>query len=292
MKLTALQKARRNYILKMRIWLGLCRNCGDDAPNNRLCDRCNDKKIERQQRARVRRKERGVCTVCKASLEDGAKYYCHKCIIKKNGARDCATEWCGNIAMWNRLFCGDCIKRREAGAQSCNVYFYICDECDTLYTSSRMTERKKYCSDKCVRQSQLVNPINRECTICGNEYELNRGINYDSVCSDKCLKKKIQNTRREAKRRRKARLKNVIVVLFKDTEIFIRDGYKCHLCGRKLNPTNQVPHPRAPTIDHIIPVSRGGSHTRRNVKCACFICNSLKGDRLTKNGEQLLLFGT
>ena len=289
MKLTPLQKARRKWILDKRVLLGLCRNCGDDAPNNFLCDRCHDRRIEKQRRARVRRKERGVCTVCKAPLEEGAKYYCHKCIIKKNGERECATDGCCNTAMWNRLSCSDCIERREAEAQSCNVYFIRCVECGNLYTTPRL---KMYCSDECSRQSQMVNPINRECTICGNEYELNRGTNYDSACSNKCLKKKIQNTRRETKRRRKARLKNVIVVLFKDTEIFIRDGYKCHLCGRKLNPTNQVPHPRAPTIDHIIPVSRGGSHTRRNVKCACFICNSLKGDRLTKNGEQLLLFGT
>jgi 5-methylcytosine-specific restriction endonuclease McrA len=29
----------------------------------------------------------------------------------------------------------------------------------------------------------------------------------------------------------------------------------------------------ATTLDHVIPLSRGGLHTRKNVKTACFKCN-------------------
>ncbi|MDB4875733.1 MAG: hypothetical protein JWM41_2179 [Gemmatimonadetes bacterium] len=31
-------------------------------------------------------------------------------------------------------------------------------------------------------------------------------------------------------------------------------------------------------MDHVIPISRGGSHTRENVVPACRSCNSKKGD--------------
>ncbi|NBW32055.1 MAG: hypothetical protein EBR48_05390 [bacterium] len=39
--------------------------------------------------------------------------------------------------------------------------------------------------------------------------------------------------------------------------------------------------PTAPTVDHIIPLARGGSHTWVNVQLACLACNSSKGDRAT-----------
>jgi len=39
--------------------------------------------------------------------------------------------------------------------------------------------------------------------------------------------------------------------------------------------------PTAPTVDHITPLARGGSHTWANVQLACLACNSSKGDRAT-----------
>lgn len=32
--------------------------------------------------------------------------------------------------------------------------------------------------------------------------------------------------------------------------------------------------------DHIVPVSRGGSNTARNVELLCEVCNRSKGDRI------------
>jgi 5-methylcytosine-specific restriction endonuclease McrA len=52
-------------------------------------------------------------------------------------------------------------------------------------------------------------------------------------------------------------------------EVLRRDNHTCQYCGstRKL------------TLDHIIPRSRGGTHTWDNVVTACESCNSRKGDR-------------
>lgn len=52
--------------------------------------------------------------------------------------------------------------------------------------------------------------------------------------------------------------------------------------------TEVVPHPKAPTIDHVVPVSEGGDDTRTNVQLACFRCNSAKGAR---GSQQLALIG-
>ncbi len=48
-----------------------------------------------------------------------------------------------------------------------------------------------------------------------------------------------------------------------------RDNYLCAYCGTK-----------ADTIDHVIPRSRGGSHTWENCVASCNKCNHRKADRL------------
>lgn len=48
-----------------------------------------------------------------------------------------------------------------------------------------------------------------------------------------------------------------------------RDGRRCQYCGK-----------RADTIDHVVPRSRGGTHTWDNCVAACRVCNSKKADRL------------
>lgn len=50
-----------------------------------------------------------------------------------------------------------------------------------------------------------------------------------------------------------------------------------------------VPHPRAAVLDHVIPLARGGTHEPANVRTACFLCNSIKGDG--GGNEQLMLIG-
>lgn len=53
-------------------------------------------------------------------------------------------------------------------------------------------------------------------------------------------------------------------------ELLRRDGHHCQYCGsgKKL------------TIDHVIPRSKGGTHTWDNVVTACEPCNLKKSDRL------------
>lgn len=52
-----------------------------------------------------------------------------------------------------------------------------------------------------------------------------------------------------------------------------RDGSMCYLCNGHLTRL-QI------TLDHVYPVSRGGTHTADNLRVACRACNSRKGSRL------------
>jgi len=59
--------------------------------------------------------------------------------------------------------------------------------------------------------------------------------------------------------------------------VYARDGYTCQLCREPVMMATRVPHPWAPTLDHIIPLSAGGTHEYANVQLAHFMCNSVKG---------------
>ncbi len=52
--------------------------------------------------------------------------------------------------------------------------------------------------------------------------------------------------------------------------ILARDGFRCQYCGS----------PRQLTLDHVIPVSRGGTSTWENVVTSCAPCNVKKGASL------------
>ena len=65
-------------------------------------------------------------------------------------------------------------------------------------------------------------------------------------------------------------------------KVIERDGGICQICGKPVDGTSRSGHGVGmlyPTIDHIIPLSKGGSHTWDNVQLAHLICNSKKCDK-------------
>lgn len=87
--------------------------------------------------------------------------------------------------------------------------------------------------------------------------------------------------------RRRARKRGAEHVPYSRVDVFVRDGYRCHLCRRLTLRTAVVPHPRAPVIDHLVPLGPGAD-ALHNVATACFMCNSTRRD---VGPAQLLLFG-
>lgn len=106
-----------------------------------------------------------------------------------------------------------------------------------------------------------------------------------------CQRDNIRASKRVAARRRRARKRGALVERYERIDIFERDGWRCQLCGHKVRRTAKVPHPKAPVLDHVLPLAAGGDDTPRNVQCAHFLCNSVKGDRVAGNGEQMRLMG-
>lgn len=62
-------------------------------------------------------------------------------------------------------------------------------------------------------------------------------------------------------------------------DIYERDGWICGICSLPVDPQLKFPNLMSASLDHIIPMVKGGGHEPGNVQCAHFMCNSLKGDR-------------
>lgn len=52
--------------------------------------------------------------------------------------------------------------------------------------------------------------------------------------------------------------------------IFARDNHQCQYCGETNLPL---------TLDHVVPISRGGTHEWTNLVTCCVTCNNQKGNR-------------
>ena len=139
------------------------------------------------------------------------------------------------------------------------------------------------------RQEKLHNNSTHKCKVCNSlvGYKFGRARLY---CSEKCSKKfnKIdaerleiaRTNRRIAKAKRKALERSVEYEKFNPLDVLERDGWKCQLCGISTPKSLRgKDHKRAPELDHIIPISKGGSHTKLNTQCLCKSCNGWKSNK-------------
>jgi 5-methylcytosine-specific restriction endonuclease McrA len=83
--------------------------------------------------------------------------------------------------------------------------------------------------------------------------------------------------RRVVRRNRRARMAGVGYKSLTFHLIAERDDWCCGICDEPVDRALDVPHPMAPTLDHIVPLAKGGKHIEANVQLAHFICNSRKG---------------
>lgn len=71
---------------------------------------------------------------------------------------------------------------------------------------------------------------------------------------------------------RARQMKCPVIIPFTKAEIIKRDGLNCYLCGIELSEKHV-------TIDHLIPLLKGGFHCPSNARIACLKCNQEKGSK-------------
>lgn len=130
---------------------------------------------------------------------------------------------------------------------------------------------------------RLSHPIPHLCPVCGAITTNPR------FCSKACSTKAHSTTHEHTRRMRmqKDPVDNDITVL----GLFLRDSGVCQLCGGRCDSEDYemkdgvfIAGNKYPSIDHIIPLSKGGEHSWDNVQLAHRICNTKKRDQVYGEG--------
>lgn len=119
---------------------------------------------------------------------------------------------------------------------------FTCRECDAIVEPDYGDKRRVYCSDECHGRWQ-------------RRQGKRRGLSY--------------HRRRAAERIKRLR-----------PRLLARYDGRCGICGRAIDLTLPSPHPGSLTIDHIHPLSAGGSDDEANLWPAHRLCNEEKGDEV------------
>lgn len=211
-----------------------------------------------------------------------------------SAARFCSVACANSVRRWERT-CETCGVRWQAGRADAKFCSTRCHDTArtavraavhaarsqlVLYTGTDPRPRRPW-----VARLVILPPSRKRwyagfCTECGKPFVHDQPQTF--TCSPVCYK-------RHARVQRRAIKKSAFVENVYRKKIFERDKWRCQLCHKPVARTKSVPHPKAPVLDHVIPLAAGGTHEPANTQCAHFLCNSLKGDR--GGGEQLLLIG-
>ena len=190
--------------------------------------------------------------------------------------------------------------------KSCPIVVVRCRECGKLETKKEYKSRQGkaslvYCSlhtRKHSHKGEFVH-IKKTPKICPDCGVLIMGIKSRKTC-DPCRKRRNRDAQRydpkvlqrrketNGSHRKRARINGGIYETVNKRIVFDRDKWRCVECGVKVVRSKEW-MPNQATIDHTIPLSRGGLHTYGNVRTMCMMCNSKKCDTMP-SGVQLTIF--
>lgn len=165
----------------------------------------------------------------------------------------------------------------------------ICVICGNEFMSK--SEKRRTCSKQCShilsrRETGFCNGhlITKACVVCGKEFKTykSRQVTCSTECS--CARQEFRHNHRNTSFGARCRHYGVQFDATVRADLVIkRDNCVCQICGKKCDPDDKRWGnfgPDYPTIDHILPLAKGGTHTWDNVQCACGMCNTKKGDLL------------
>lgn len=158
-----------------------------------------------------------------------------------------------------------------------------CEECGKPKgrTINAQGENKYFCKS-C---SKKLTFWEFECERCGCDV-VSYKENHKKFCK-RCLRRRSKKRTTHKKRCEKRGLPHDQAV--KTAEVGNRANWHCEICKQEILRVwitfgpDQIPHPLAPTIDHIVPLlledNKKHGHTWENTQLACFDCNSDKSDQ-------------
>ena len=146
-----------------------------------------------------------------------------------------------------------------------NVKPFNCKDCNKNLGLRKPTARIRFCND-CASVRTKANIKQNHKTKMSNDTDYKR--------------KNIATKARARHKRRTLQAYGDVIDLY---ELAERDHWQCKLCDKPID--KNAKHYKGnlnlygPSLDHIIPVSLGGTHTWNNVQLAHYYCNSIRGNK-------------
>lgn len=173
--------------------------------------------------------------------------YCgrHKALVRRNGKPEGKHEWVPKSEEYTCLVCGTSFVEAEGRRKCCS------NNCQQLYSTYKGN----------------VPSLDFDCVLCGKHFKRNR---KDALYQRG--DKKLCDPCRVAKGKRHGSSAG---------ELARRDGTDCGICGRPVDMDLVHPARMRGSVDHIIPVARGGAVSDpTNLQLAHLQCNVTKQARL------------
>lgn len=203
--------------------------------------------------------------------------------MNNNTVKEC--KQCGeNFKSINerKKFCSD--KCRSANhRQNAGTLVVVCKGCQKEFNT--YNRKKVYCSNECKkinwcpesRVEKRKTFHDRQCKECGGHFVTSYTDNV--FCARSCYNK-YYNRLKEFKRRSQISDNGEINKEISINRLIKRDGFKCYLCNKDTNKNKDYNHDDYPSVDHVKPLTKGGTHTWDNVKLAHRKCNREKSDNI------------
>lgn len=206
--------------------------------------------------------------------------------VKSNGpapsycSDDCRRKRARERSIESGAYAAALAKRREQIRPKSAI---VCRCCSTEFLASRSDS--KLCSKTCQQRWARANP-KKLCTVAQCE----RASEAKGLCAmhwkrnrraEGLIANEPWDERRKANhQRRRAQKLNLPADTIRPLDIYERDGWICSICSEPVARELAYPDPMSPSLDHVIPLAKGGHHTFQNTALAHWQCNVRKGDRV------------
>jgi len=256
-----------------------------------------------------------ACPYCGDALTDPRRVWCGKPSCKDARNAERLRQFRRRVKdETGRAYQPPC--RADGGRADAAIYEHVCPWCGKTFKNHKNKDAC-HCSVKCYMASRterrrqkllpIIHPapapfsllpeshpamlmqrpeykrrfVAGTCRRCGEPFVAWSEAGIAVYCSPSCAHSTMKDKRRAQKRGARH-------VAYRRVAIFERDGWRCHICDRKVRRKAHWSHPLSPTIDHLVPLSKGGSDSPENVACAHRECNT---KRNAHGPAQLILLG-
>lgn len=259
--------------------------------NEKMCDACAKARLEYQRKRFAPKNQGKPCAICDAPLGLGKIKYC---------SRDCSTKALVQSAAYRRA-------QEARNSKPRKTIERLCEHCGAPWMVEQSSP-SRYCSLVCakakyrtcrdlvyvgpaefcwipidhpvMRWSSKLQPQSRPatwwkmfvsgcCAWCGEQYVGLSNTGRSTFCSKRCESRSTKSKRRG---------KQFTISPVKRLAIYERDHWTCQLCNESVDPSLIKGYEDwAPSLDHIVPRSKGGGDGLENLRLTHRWCNAIRG---------------